>query len=258
MRYTAEQLQFLKEAWKRMMLPDLTQAFNEKFGMTKTPAQILSTLKNHKYRNGRSGGKAVRPRILTPEQHAFVAEHYPHMTRTEVTAALNEKFGLSLKRSQVVGYVKNHGIRSGRTARFKPGHTTWNAGTKGLVKPNRGCFQPGASPRNRMPVGSTTITADGYHKTKVGEPNKWEFTHRLLWIEAHGSIPEDHAVVFADGDSDNLSLNNLECIHKGEVALRNKTGYSSVPSELRPIAKNVVRLRMRAAQATRDFKEAQQ
>ena len=80
----------------------------------------------------------------------------------------------------------------------------------------------------------------------------------LLWIEAHGSIPEDHAVVFADGDSDNLSLNNLECIHKGEVALRNKTGYSSVPSELRPIAKNVVRLRMRAAQATRDFKEAQQ
>jgi hypothetical protein len=44
----------------------------------------------------------------------------------------------------------------------------------------------------------------------------WRFKHRQIWEAAHGPIPKDHQVKFADGDRSNFSLDNLVLISRSE------------------------------------------
>ncbi len=240
-----------------MCLEDLAAAFNLRFSTDKTPGQIKSTCKNHSILCYRSKGELNKGRgmLLNDKQIDFVKANYASMSRQELTDALNKKFKLTLKLSQLIAFVKNHKIRSGRTGHFKKGQVPHNAGTKGLIKANSGSFKKGNSPQNRVPVGSTTVDTDGYHKTKVAEPNQWEFTHRMLWEKANGPIPNDHAVVFADSDRSNVALENLELISRSELSIRNNTGFSKLPTELRPVAKNIVKLRMKVFEIKRKKKK---
>lgn len=56
----------------------------------------------------------------------------------------------------------------------------------------------------------------GYLKTKIAEPNKWQFTHRLRWEEAHGCIPKGMMLVFKTADRMNCDPSNLELITRPE------------------------------------------
>jgi len=251
--YTTEQLQFLRDHYPKMWLVDLTDAFNAKFGTQKTERQIKSTLKNHKIRCGRPPGGGVRHNhLLTQEQDAFVRQHYAALGRKGLTAALNERFGLELKVSQLVSYVKNHKISSGRTGHFKKGQSPFNAGTKGFMKPNKTSFQKGNRPHTAVPVGTiSATTGDGYLKRKVAEPNEWVFVHLETWEKHNGPVPDGFAVTFIDGDRTNCSIENLELISRAELAVRNKKGYSNLPQELKPIAATSVRLRLAVGEARR-------
>lgn len=55
MKYTPDQLEFLRVGYQHMDLNALTEAFNATFDTCKFPCQIRSTLKNHKFRSGRTG-----------------------------------------------------------------------------------------------------------------------------------------------------------------------------------------------------------
>jgi len=61
--------------------------------------------------------------------------------------------------------------------------------------------------------------------------------HVLIWQEAHGPVPKGHIIVFRDGNLENLSLDNLECISRAENMRRNTV--CNYPHELR----EVIRLR---------------
>jgi hypothetical protein len=54
-RYTPEQLEFLRTGYATMAIRQLTPAFNEKFGTSKTEGQIKATLCNHRITSGRTG-----------------------------------------------------------------------------------------------------------------------------------------------------------------------------------------------------------
>lgn len=64
MKYTPEQLEFLRAGWKHMGLPELTEAFNAAFDLRKFPCQIRSTLKNHRFLSGRDGRFKKGERVL--------------------------------------------------------------------------------------------------------------------------------------------------------------------------------------------------
>ncbi|MDP2141335.1 MAG: HNH endonuclease signature motif containing protein [Gammaproteobacteria bacterium] len=258
MKYTPEQLQFLKEQYRVLLLDELTAAFNSKYGASKTRTEIHSTLKNHEFTCGRRSGEANlgKYKILNPAQVEFLRKHYPTMSRREITAAINQEFGLSLKLSQIIAFVKNNGIKSGRTGHFVPGQTSHNAGTKGLMKANSGSFKKGQTPDNRLPVGTVIVDSYGYKKIKVADPSEWEFVHRHQWEQAHGPIPAGHAVVFADGDKNNTALDNLECIPRAELGVRNKFAYGDVAEKLKPIAKTLVKLRIKTGELRRRKKSA--
>lgn len=53
--YTNEQAMFIREQYKLITLPALTQLFNETFGTEKTPHQIRAFTRNHGIKSGRSG-----------------------------------------------------------------------------------------------------------------------------------------------------------------------------------------------------------
>jgi RNA polymerase primary sigma factor len=53
--------------------------------------------------------------------------------------------------------------------------------------------------------------ANGAYRLTVRRGSTELYLHRVLWIEAHGAIPDGHEIVCADGDKENLALANLVC-----------------------------------------------
>lgn len=82
--YSQEQLDFIRDNCKLMMDDKLAEAFNEKFGLSKTAGNIKSTRKNHGFLTGRTGrflpGQKPPPnaRPTGPSSTSFKKGHRPH------------------------------------------------------------------------------------------------------------------------------------------------------------------------------------
>lgn len=111
--------------------------------------------------------------------------------------------------------------------------------TKGHVPVNKGQRRPGWAPgrmaetqfkkgqrsSNFLPIGSERINGDGYRDRKISAtgypPRDWRGVHILLWESKHGRLKKGFAVVFKNGDKTDLRLENLECISRRDLMLRN-------------------------------------
>lgn len=163
---------------------------------------------------------------FTREQLDYLREIAPGRSTAEHTRMMNEKFGLQLTAGQIKSCKGNYGITSGLDGRFAKGHESWNAGKKGLVTPGseKGWFRKGNRPRNYMPVGSERVNTDGYLDVKIADPNKWRAKHRLIWEAAHGKVPKGYALIFADQDRMNVTLENLILVSRAQLVTMNKVG----------------------------------
>jgi len=167
----------------------------------------------------------------TPEQIRWLRREYLRLDLTNLTAAFNNVWGERVTAKQVRAAIKNRGITCGRTGRFEKGHVVQrkNPVRKG---DGPGRFKKGekhgAAQHNYVPIGTHRVTEDGYIERKVtDDPNlvparRWVPVHRIVWEEAHGPIPEGHAIVFLDGDPQNIALDNLRCVHRGVLARLNQ------------------------------------
>lgn len=250
-KYNPEQLAYLREGYKWMRLDDLTEAFNRQYCLNKTPGQIKSTLANHKMTSGRSTGSRQK-RLLTQEQEYFLKAAYKNLSRAASTALLNETYKTNFTLQQITAYVKNNGIKSGRTGGFEKGHAPWNAGTKGVVKPNSGNFKKGQVPKNQKPVGHERVCKkDGYVLIKTDQINPYtgfrgwyRHKHLVMWEQVNGPVPDGFVVSFIDGNKANIDLLNLELIDRNHLCRMNKQRVYDLPNELIPTMKNVVRLKV--------------
>lgn len=126
---------------------------------------------------------------------------------------------------------------------------------KGSVPPNKGMkpeeymsseshermkatqFKAGHKPHNtkeekRGVIVSRKDKNGMYYKFIKISDGDWRLYHRMLWEETNGKIPEGHLLVFKDGDTNNVVLENLELITKTENMYRNsKHDY---PKEIIP------------------------
>ncbi|MHC1700320.1 MAG: HNH endonuclease signature motif containing protein [Humidesulfovibrio sp.] len=253
MRYTEQQLEFLREGYLAMRVPELTEAFNAAFGFSLSPTAIKGTLNNHKFRCGRPTGSRKGERLeYTQEQEQFVREHYPRMGRAELTEAFNGRFGISKTVQQVISFAKRCGITCGRSGCFQPGSKPWNTGTKGLVAPNSGQFKPGSVPANLKDEGFERVNVYGYIEMKVSEqnpytdaPTRFKLKHIVVWEAAHGPVPKGHKLRFIDGDKLNCALENLELVSNAENLHMNRVGYAEVDPEMKPVAKTLIKLEVR-------------
>ena len=185
---------------------------------------------------------------FTPEETEYLKKNYANMRTEDISTHLNmtnrkvyqKAFDLGLKKSAEFFKSDSSGrlnalMVKGYNYRFKKGQTPVNKGQKMPDEVYAICkktmFKKGNVPANHKPVGSTRITVDGYTEVKTAEPRFWEQDHRLAWEFNFGPIPPKHKIVFIDGNTQNLHINNLAMKTYAE-ALEGNTIYR-YPQELR-------------------------
>ena len=181
-------------------------------------------------------------RRYTGEEIDFLRKNAPGRHYREIVEMFNRKFEYQIDTKKLRETLKNHKISTGLTGRFEKGITPHNKGKKFPGTGNKTTFRKGATPHNKMKVGEDAVTTDGYIKTKIAEPDVWEFKHKLIWIKAHGPIPEKHSIIFADGNKLNLSIDNLLLVSKAELLMLNRKKLISENSELTKTGLNVVKV----------------
>ena len=262
--YTPEQIAWLRREYPRQNGPEMTTAFNAHFGAARSAGAIRSVLRKHGIRSGRAGAlPGTRLKLATPEQLAWLRREYPRQPQRALLAAFNARFGRQLSRDTLFKLLKRQRIRSGRSGCFSEGNVPANKGVQGWQAGGRSAatqFKPGnlsgRAAQLLAPIGTERKTADGYWRIKIaaapyGTPGwwrNWKYKHILIWEQAHGPVPRGSVIAFRDGDTDNCTIGNLECVTRAEHAVRSKSGYYKLPLELRETGDLLVRLaRARAA-----------
>jgi hypothetical protein len=103
---------------------------------------------------------------------------------------------------------------------FPKGHTPWNKGQQYQAHPNtlKTTFKEGHLPHNTAEgdgVRRKRTSAGGHWFERVAL-GKWIEVKTLVWEAENGPMPPKHVLRFIDGDPDNLSLENIACIHRSE------------------------------------------
>lgn len=205
--------------------------------------------------------KALRIRkpvvaIWTPELEARLRELYVDLSAADCADTL----GLTLK--QVESKAHQIGLRKskawirdraravmqrpdhrGRATQFRPGAAAWNKGRQfdagGRSADTR--FQPGMRPHTWHPIGYTRTNPDGYLERKTADTGitrrDFVLVHHLIWRMHGQAVPAGHAIVFRDGDKQNLDVNNLESVTRVELMRRNSV--HRLPKEVARLAQLV-------------------
>lgn len=177
----------------------------------------------------------------TEEQDQFLIDNVKGITLKELRKRFNEEFDLNLGESAIQNRkVKLH-ITSGIVGgQFQKGQISWNKGRKWSEYMSeqsqrnslKTTFKKGNIPINHRKVGSERTNIDGYWEIKIEEPNKWELKHRYLYKQNKGDIPDGHKIIFADGDRNNLSLDNLIMVSSSEELIMNRNNLRFNNQEL--------------------------
>ena len=186
----------------------------------------------------------MRARLFwSQEEDARLAVLYPDTPTLAIATELGRSLASTYHRAFHLGLAKSaaylaspaacrlrRGDNVGAAYRFPTGHAPANKGlhrpgfAPGRMKETQ--FQKGKAPVNWRPVGSERVI-DGYRYTKVSDERgvpwtvNWKPTHILTWEAAHGPLVPGHAVAFKNGDKSDIRLDNLECITRAELMMRN-------------------------------------
>ena len=190
---------------------------------------------------GKSKGiKNTAVHIWSNEEKEYLAEITPGHHYTEIQELMKNKFNLEFTMNQIKGAICRYKLNTGFTGRFQKGDIPFNKGksqkdymsAESIEKTKKTRFKKGQPPINWRPVGSERITKDGYTEIKIAEPNVWELKHKVLWEREHGSIPPKHVVIFADGNKENLDINNLMLISREKLLIMNTNELIKKDAEL--------------------------
>jgi hypothetical protein len=190
----------------------------------------------------------------SPADMQKLVDEYPHRRAADIARDLGVSISRVYAKASELGLHKSAEfmesdkcgrIQRGRThpnmvaTQFKKGNVPWTLGTKGIagMHPNSRHTQfkkgemSGSARAKYVPIGSYRISKDGYLEQKVtDDPNlvparRWVGVHRLVWEAANGAIPRSHVVCFLPGRRtnvlDEITLDALELVHRGELARRN-------------------------------------
>ena len=182
----------------------------------------------------------VIPHIWSEEEKKYLKEITPGKHYKEIQELMKNKFNLEFTMNQIKGAICRYKLNTGFTGRFQKGDIPFNKGksqkdymsAESIEKTKKTRFKKGQSPINWRPVGSERITKDGYTEIKIAEPNVWELKHKVLWEREHGSIPPKHVVIFADGNKENLDINNLMLISREKLLIMNTNELIKKDAEL--------------------------
>lgn len=200
--------------------------------------------------------KRAKPHFWTEEQVNFIKEHIKGTPYEKMRQMVNDEFGLSLTPGQIKRVISRNGLRNGRDGTFQKNHKTWNKGMKGLnTGGEKGWFKKGHKPYNYLPVGSERIDTEGYTVVKVADPNIWKPKHRIIWEEHYGDIPDDHAVIFGDGNKRNFDIDNLMLVSKRKLAILNKNKLIKNDADLTRVGLKIAEINIKMNERKESLQE---
>lgn len=196
-------------------------------------------------------------RLWSEADDAALRAAYPHESTVAIAKRLRRTLQAVYIRAYAFGLSKSAAyLASPAACRLGRGQGGATRYPKGHVPANKGLRRPGWAPgrmretqfakgerrgvavRLYKPIGTERMSKDGYRERKVNDAlplqARWRAVHLVVWEEANGPIPESHAIVFRNGDKADIRIDNLECITRRALMLRN-----SVHNLPEPLAKAV-------------------
>jgi hypothetical protein len=185
-------------------------------------------------------------RNYTPEEIRFVKKNIRGRPYVEMVKLFNDRFRLRITLKQMETLLYKHGLRNG-IGSFRPGHVPAN---KGKTHSSR--------QGNYKPVGSERMD-NGYIVVKVSarknqSHKSWKRKHVIIWEKAHGKVPRDHVVIFADGNKLNMRLDDLLLISREELVVMNRLGLISAHKDLTKIGKSIADIKLLISKRKREVK----
>ena len=189
----------------------------------------------------------------------FLREIAPGKTYKEIVEIFNKKYDLEMTIKKLSSLLGKKKIKTGTTGCFRKGFIPWNKGKKGYMGANKTSFKKGNKPKNWRPVGSERINDEGYTLIKVsnegGMWKRWALKHRVVWEQHHKKkIPKGSVIIFADGNKNNLNIENLICVTRNELKVLNRCRLISSVPELTKTGLNVVKLKIKLAEIRKEKK----
>jgi hypothetical protein len=140
------------------------------------------------------------------------------------------------------------------SGRFQKGFTPWNKGIKKSTGESTGesksRFKKGNETWNTRPLGDEHIDSHGYIRVKVVEAGtkkeRWKLKHRLIYEQHYGEITGETLVKFYDDNKQNVNIENLYAVTKGENVVLNRLKFANEPVELKPTILTMVRMCLKA------------
>lgn len=200
-------------------------------------------------------------RIWTPEEDAILTDLYKQFSAGEIAARMARSRPSIKNRVIHLGLKKPDGITN--PGRFAPGHASWNKGLRGVTCGGVATqFKPGNRSGRALdvyqPVGTERISRDGYLERKINDDmplhRRWRAVHLVEWEAVNGPLPEGHCLVFVNGDKTDRRLENLQCITRRELMMRNTV--HNYPPELRQVIRLKGAITKRITTRTRKEKPA--
>lgn len=190
----------------------------------------------------------------------FLREIAPGKTYKEIAEIFNKKYDLGMTVDKLSSLLSRKKINTGTLGRFKKNYIPWNKGKKGYMGVNKTSFKKGHKPKNWRPVGSERVDADGYTLIKVsnegGMWKRWALKHRVVWEQHHKKkIPKGSVIIFADGNKNNLSIDNLLCVTREELKVLNRCRLISSVAELTKTGLNIAKLKIKLAELRKEKKD---
>jgi hypothetical protein len=196
-------------------------------------------------------------RFWTDKERKVLAKFFPDNYTSYVCEKLNRSYAsvsaqaslMGLKKSQAfVEYELNVQANrlkvDGKKYQYQKCSVPPNKGKKMPPEVYERCkgtmFKKGAAPHNTKYDGHERLSKDGYIEMRI-RPGKYVLKHRYVWEQHNGPIPPNMIVVFKDGNSQNITIENLQLISRHENMKRNT--IQRFPLELRQTIRIVSKLK---------------
>jgi hypothetical protein len=221
-KYTSEQLQFIRDNIVGRTCAEMTDLFNQHFGLQISRDKMKSILR---YYNMKAGRITQQYHHYTTEEIQFIRENFAGHSYAEIVEMFYRHYGVKLCVRQIVKVTSKDERQKLKYYRaLKTG---------------------------------TEIKNNGYTYVKIADPDVWKPKHRLIWEKANGPVPKGHVIMFADGNKSNFDLSNLLLVSKKALMTMNTHALIFPNPELTKIGKTIADIKIAIKDRKRGNMEAE-
>lgn len=233
--FNVEQSEYFISIVEGRTAKEISKLMYDRFGIKLTRQQITTQKRLHRV----TSYNLYRRKDVAE----WMKENVPNTSNGELAERFSKRFGIKVTYTQMRSLKRRLGLKSGLKTYSPEGIK------KPMSKETYEKIKPTMFKKGNIPPSAANIGEERYRKhkdcvfVKIGE-KQWARKHVLVWEKAHGKIPKNQCIIFADGNTRNCNLDNLLLVTNSEnVRMRKNKLMSDIP-EITKINLGLVRLQI--------------